>query len=75
MAESRGKPERDLRTDRRIDRTERPGPPTPSDAVRTGEVHPAGPHAAPDLTDPSRTPGAGALPDPKAEDEIDAGTG
>jgi hypothetical protein len=58
-----------------VEGRQRPGRPNPPDAVTTSEVHPAGPHAAPDLTDASRTPGAGALPDPKAADEIDAGTG
>jgi hypothetical protein len=34
----------------------------------------AGPHAKPELTDPAKTPGTGALPEPGAPD-ADAGTG
>ncbi len=35
---------------------------------------PAGPHGAPELTEPAATPGAGALPDVNADDEADAAT-
>lgn len=38
-------------------------------------LHPAGPHAAPGLTDPGRTPGAGTLPDAGDDKESDAATG
>jgi hypothetical protein len=36
--------------------------------------HPAGPHAAPELTDDEKTPGAGALPQVKSG-EADPGSG
>lgn len=36
--------------------------------------NPAGPHAQKDLTDKSKTPGAGTLPEPKAGD-VDPGAG
>ncbi|WP_406854570.1 hypothetical protein ABEG18_18735 [Alsobacter sp. KACC 23698] len=39
-----------------------------------GALHPAGPHASPELTDEEKTPGAGALPDVKSG-ETDPGSG
>jgi hypothetical protein len=36
---------------------------------------PAGPHAKPELTDKSKTPGTGMLPDPKSDDADQAPTG
>jgi len=42
---------------------------------RTREKLPAaGPHEKPELTDPERTPGTGALPDPDS-DRVETGTG
>jgi hypothetical protein len=37
-------------------------------------VHPAGPHATPELTDDEATPGAGTLPDADTEGDADAAT-
>lgn len=41
---------------------------------RRGRMHPAGPHARPELTDPEATPGTGALPDISADRDIDPGS-
>lgn len=38
-------------------------------------MHPAGPHARPELTDPEATPGAGALPDISKDKDVDPGSG
>jgi hypothetical protein len=38
-------------------------------------MHPAGPHARPELTDEGATPGTGALLAKSGEDDVDAGTG
>lgn len=38
------------------------------------DTPPAGPHAKDDLTDKSKTPGAGALPD-NHDDSVEAGSG
>lgn len=41
---------------------------------RSGRMHPAGPHARPELTDHEATPGTGALPDITAnEKDVDPG--
>jgi len=37
-------------------------------------MHPAGPHARPELTDQDATPGTGALPDLTADKDIDPGS-
>lgn len=37
-------------------------------------MHPAGPHARPELTDQDATPGTGALPDITADKDIDPGS-
>ena len=47
--------------------------PTPSEAA-PNKMPPAGPHADQRLTDDSKTPGAGALPDDDVE-SIDPGAG
>jgi hypothetical protein len=55
------------------DRVKRPNP---LDEVTGGSRdHPAGPHAAPDLTDKEKTPGAGTLPEPGGDNDTDAATG
>lgn len=55
-----------------------PKKPNPLDAVMKdggkGKPSAAGPHEEPHLTDESRTPGTGALPD-KQDGEADAGVG
>ncbi|MCL4766222.1 MAG: hypothetical protein KJZ80_08315 [Hyphomicrobiaceae bacterium] len=38
-----------------------------------GEMHPAGPHARPELTDFEATPGTGALPDITKDKDVDPG--
>jgi hypothetical protein len=49
-------------------------PPVTEQSVDS-DIPPAGPHADPDLTEESRTPGAGALPDPEGETSIEPGSG
>jgi hypothetical protein len=50
------------------------GTPSPKRDGQSGDgIPPAGPHADPDLTDLSKTPGAGTLPDP--EGPVEPGTG
>lgn len=39
------------------------------------EPPPAGPHGAPELTEPMATPGTGALPGTDPDDEAEAATG
>lgn len=52
--------------------------PPPADAAEERRVEAqrqkpaAGPHAKPQLTDPEKTPGAGALPDPDKPQDPDA---
>ena len=42
---------------------------------RPGRMHPAGPHARPELTDEEATPGTGALPDVSSNQrDVDPGT-
>lgn len=42
---------------------------------RPGRMHPAGPHARPELTDEEATPGTGALPDASSNQrDVDPGT-
>jgi len=41
----------------------------------SGALHPAGPHARPELTDEDATPGTGALPEPQPDGDVDPGTG
>ncbi|WP_127090901.1 hypothetical protein [Aquabacter cavernae] len=50
---------------RRADRSTDTGPALPA----------AGPHAAPHLTDPEKTPGTGSLPDPHRPNAGDSTTG
>jgi hypothetical protein len=38
-------------------------------------IHPAGPHATPELTDEDATPGTGALPGPTKNGGVDPGVG
>lgn len=40
---------------------------------KTSKTPAAGPHAKPDLTDPSKTPGAGTLPEPGKSDDSTSG--
>jgi hypothetical protein len=55
----------------RPDREGRDGP-----RQREREAHPAGPHADERLTDDSKTPGTGALPDKEpTQKDVDAGSG
>ncbi|MFO7298161.1 MAG: hypothetical protein DIU57_006960 [Pseudomonadota bacterium] len=55
---------------------ERKAPQTQPDRRKTGHpMHPAGPHARPDLTDPEATPGTGALPDVSVDKDVDPGNG
>ena len=42
-------------------------------ASKTAEKNPAGPHAAPDLTDEARTPGSGMFPEPDQATESPSG--
>jgi len=44
----------------------------PKDKKRT-QAPAAGPHAKPHLTDPDKTPGAGALPEPGKSDDSTTG--
>lgn len=47
-----------------------------AEASRAAPEEPAaGPHAAPPLTNPDATPGAGSLPSESTGGEVDAGTG
>lgn len=46
--------------------------PATTDAGRDDDYPAAGPHAKPHLTDPDRTPGTGALPDPGRPKDPDA---
>lgn len=41
---------------------------------RVPRIHPAGPHARPELTDDEATPGTGALPDVSNDKDIDPGS-
>jgi hypothetical protein len=52
---------------------EKPDHPRPDKASHSNPP-PAGPHAKPDLTDPIKTPGSGALPPRDAETEKDIDT-
>ena len=67
-----GGSERDYHEVEGADRTKRPNP---LDEVTGSGSHPAGPHAAPDLTDTEKTPGAGTLPEPGEDKDTDAATG
>lgn len=49
--------------------------PNPPPAVADETTPPAGPHAAPELTNDAATPGAGTLPDGEQGDDAEAGTG
>lgn len=40
----------------------------------SGKMHPAGPHARPELTDYEATPGTGALPDITKGGDVDPGS-
>lgn len=53
-------------------RDEKQKEPRPRPARR--RMHPAGPHARPELTDPEATPGTGALPDISVEKDVDPGS-
>lgn len=48
-------------------RKRRPARPAP------GDMHPAGPHARPELTDDAATPGTGALSDITKDKDVDPG--
>lgn len=55
----------------KADKANTGGPPGPSEPVgKSAAGKPAaGPHAKPSLTDPEKTPGTGALPDPHRPNE------
>jgi hypothetical protein len=50
-----------------------PNPDNPAEPLAPGQLPPAGPHARPDLTDETKTPGAGTLPDD--DPSVDGATG
>jgi len=66
-----GEPRRDDAGKRR-DRKEKPPGAAASKAPSPGEPPAAGPHAAPGLSNPEATPGAGALQAPGAQDDMDS---
>lgn len=53
----------------------RAGAAAPAEGEAPEGASPAGPHAAPSLTEPEATPGTGSLPSPTPDGEADAGTG
>lgn len=53
-----------------------PQTPRPNEGRKDGADLPsAGPHADEKLTDETKTPGSGALPEPGRNDEVDPGAG
>lgn len=61
------------------DKDEKAKPPTneaqSGEKSRASGAPPAGPHAKPDLVNPEKTPGAGALPAEEPTGDVDAGVG
>lgn len=60
---------------REQDKREKQGEKPQRRKQRKQQMHPAGPHARPELTDHDATPGAGALPDIGTDEDIDPGAG
>jgi len=56
--------EADLAKDTEMDSDAQPKPQTKPQGKPEDFVNPAGPHAAPELTDSEKTPGCGMLPEP-----------
>ncbi len=60
---SRKKPRQQTEAGKTVPREKRP----------SDRMHPAGPHARPELTDDEATPGTGALPDATKGRDVDPG--
>lgn len=59
-----------------VSKPKTPQPPPPDEDRADGaELPSAGPHADERLTDETKTPGTGALPEPGRNDEVDPGAG